>query len=773
MTKQKEQPRRSLIGRIVAWTGNLVLVGILVGLVMVLIGMKQVHDEYERVRDNIEQVANIEEIPKGSQATRVYARDYDPATGQGTLLASLFEQNRQQVDYYDIPPALLACLLSTEDASFFFHKGIDYRGLARAGRNILVRRGQIHGGGSTITMQLSRNVFLPYIKSEKTMNRKVQEVIFSSALEKRFTKQEILEAYCNHNFLGAQSYGVKSAARCYFDKDLSELTLSECAVIAGLFQLPTKYNPKLNPDKAQGRRDEVLRLLRNRLGTDFFNRLERADPEMFGGFTLTRAEIDAALAEEVVTVDSEDSSQMKAPYFTSYVREQLYDHFGTDQVLRQGMSIVTTLDPLYQEWAEEIIKEKIDKYRDTKRVSQAALVLIEARTGEVLACVGGYQWGYPNDQGQPDKYNRAMLGGRPVGSAMKAFTYATAYEQGFSPSMTIFDGPNKEISRRMGKSWPTNSSMDYWGWTSIATAMQYSRNAAAVDLLVNCTGIEPVIETARKMGITAKLEPVPALTLGPYDIKPVEMAEAFDTFPNMGVHVDSITLKKVYDQKGVLMEANDGAVDDRSNRAFSENTAWVTVQNMIRVVEAGTAPNARVRGVELVHGEDTVSIQVAGKTGTNDDWADAWFVGYTPELVCAVWFGNDDYNTTMRRMFGGDAPAETFAALMKRIYSCQYETLGEGETAVETLVYEPRYIQRTFAKPAGATFNGFANLVRGPGLEKDEEGNYVVKPPEDFELEGDEEDGDSDGSDGEGGSSEEDDDFYHQWQPPPEHHVYF
>jgi len=772
MAQKKQKSERSLVSKIVGWIGNIVLLGILVGLVMMLFGMKKVHDEYERVRTNIENVANIDEIPKGSQATRVYARDYDPETGEGTLLAALFEENRQQVDFYDMPPALIACIMSTEDANFYNHKGIDYRGLARAGRNIVMRGGEIHGGGSTITMQLSRNVFLPYIKSEKTMNRKVQEIIFSSALEKRFTKQEIMEAYCNHNYLGAHSHGVKSAAKSYFNKELGELTLSECAVIAGLLQLPSKYNPKKNPDGAKGRRNEVLNLLKTRVDTDFFDMLAKADPEMFEGFTITGAEINAALAEDVVTVEQDEPSAMKAPYFTSYVRERLYDRYGTDQVLRQGMSIVTTLDPLYQQWAEEIIKEKIDKYRDSKRVSQAALILIEAGTGEVLACVGGYEWGYQAEEGDlPDKYNRAMLGGRPVGSSMKAFTYATAYEQGFSPSMTIFDGPNLELTAKFGKPWPTNSSMDYWGWTSIATAMQYSRNAAAVDLLVNCTGAEPVIETARKMGITAHLEPVPALTLGPYDIKPVEMAEAFDTFSNMGVHVDSIILKKVYDQKGMLMEANDGDIHKRSNRAFSANTAWMMVQNMIRVVEAGTAPNARVRGVEIKPGEK-VSVQVAGKTGTNDDWADAWFVGYTPELVCAVWYGNDDYSLTMRRMFGGDAPAETFSALLKKVYSCQYETIGEGETAVEMLVYEPRYTQAKFKKPSGATFNGFANLVRGSGLEVEKIDNewkvflsedYV--PPEGIEVE--EEDGEDESD------VDEEDDFYHQWQPPPEHHVYF
>jgi penicillin-binding protein 1A len=356
---------------------------------------------------------------------------------------------------------------------------------------------------------------------------------------------------------------------------------------------------------------------------------------------------------------------------------------------------------------------------------------------------------------------------RPVGSAFKPFTYATAYEQGFPASLLIFDGPNRELSAKMGKAWPRNSDHAYRGWISMFYGLQMSRNAATVDLLVNCTGYDPVIATARKMGITANLEPVPALTLGVSDIKPIEMAEAFATFPNMGRHVDSILIKRIYDQQGILIEANDGPVDRRSNRAFSENTAWTMVQNMLRVVEAGTGTRAQVRGVQLVPDGEQVSVQIAGKTGTNDDFADAWFIGYSPELVCAVWVGNDDYRDQMNRMYGGHLPAEIFQALMAKIYDCQYETYGEGEEAVEQLVYQPRYTKLQFEKPEGVTFNGFPGAVVGAGMVKDEEGNWQLAETEEQEEESeDSDDGVSEGDD-------PDDDFYHQWEPPPEHEVYW
>lgn len=769
MAKQR-QTGRSRIGRIVSALGLFVLLLVLIALVTVLVGMKKMHDAYVRVRDNIETVADIRELPQGSQATQVYARDYDPATG-GTLLASVFMQNRQQADYGELPPLLLACILSTEDHRFFEHQGVDILGTARA-----ITRGVSQGrdirGTSTITQQLSRNVFLPYIMTEKTYNRKVQEIILAGAIEKRFSKQQILEAYSNHIFYGAGAYGVRSAARRYFDKGLDELTLAECALLAGLPQAPSKYNPRMNPEAARERRDVVLELLGSRLNTDFFDRLAAADPDKFAKFSLTPADIDEALSEPIDVVSRLDIENLDdsyiAPYFTEYVREYVLDvRYGESQVLRQGYTAVTALDPLYQRWAEEIVKAKVDEYRESRRVSQAALVLLEAATGEVLACVGGYEWHYPTDKG-PDETNRALIEDRPVGSAFKPFTYATAYEQGFPVTMTIWDGPNKEQSEKQGRTWPLNADHTYLGWISIFYGLQMSRNAASVDLLVNCTGYEPVIETARKMGITGKLEAVPALTLGVHDRRPIEMAEAFATFANMGVHVESVLVKKVFDQKGVLIEANDGDALSRGNRALSENTAWTMVQNMYRVVEAGTGTRARVRNVKITPDGERTSVQIAGKTGTNDDFADAWFVGYSPELVCAIWVGNDDYGVQMRRMHGGDMPAEVFRELLTRIYDCQYDTIGEGEDAVQMLTYQPRYTKVKFERPAGATFNGFPGPVTGSKLIEDEEGNWISEQQADEEGTADDEASETDG--GDGGS---DDDFYERWEPPPKHHVYF
>jgi penicillin-binding protein 1A len=297
--------------------------------------------------------------------------------------------------------------------------------------------------------------------------------------------------------------------------------------------------------------------------------------------------------------------------------------------------------------------------------------------------------------------------GRQTGSSFKPFTYATAYEQGFPATLMLYDGPYAPETKKQGKPWPKNSDGKYTGVQPMYRCLQRSRNAAAVDLIANCTGIPAVIKLASAMGIDERRLPeVPALTLGVADIPPVDMAEAFDTFPNMGVHVESIHVKKVYNQNGVLLEDNDsaGSLSERSNRAFSADTGWKMVNNMqLSVSPGGTAPNARVPGVEI-----------AGKTGTCDDYGDAWFVGYSPEIVCAVWVGNDDFNDKMVRMFGGNTPANTFQDIMEGIY-------------VERKV--KRYRQRKFKQPDGAVWTTRGAAVGYPtGLPKPKPKEEEEKP---------------------------------------------
>jgi penicillin-binding protein 1A len=714
-TRKISHSGRSRFGRFLSIVNTVTWLLVLGCLILVLVGLLKFRSSYFDVRADMKEVVEIDVID--SQATRVYARDYDPLTGNGTLLTTVAEENRKDVGFYELPPELVTCLLSTEDHRFFRHRGVDLLGTARAIWRGVLSKSDIKGT-STVTQQLARNVYLANIKSEKTMNRKAQEAILALVLEQQLTKQDIIERYLNHVYLGNRSYGVKAAAENYFGKDLGDLSLAECALLAGLPQQPSAYNPA-DPDKrerAMERRDQVLRLLDSRLEEDFIPELQEADSEMFGDLQITHESIKAALAEPINVSASRSSGGMKYPYFTTYVVDNVLDaRYGHDSVRREGLTVVTTLDPLYQKWAEEILAKKLDEQRKSKKVSQAVLMLLDAKTGEVLANVGGYKWGEPNQFGEPDSFNRGFLMRRQVGSSFKPFTYATAYEQGFGVNTLVWDGPNKENTARLKKEWPQNADHTYLGWISIFYGLQRSRNAASVDVIANLTGADAVINTARKMGLKGELPAVPSLTLGVADIQPIEMAEAYTTFANGGMHVGHEVIKQIYNQNGFIIESNDsqGAIERRSNRALTENTAWMMVQNMIRVVEQGTGGRARFP-----------QCRIAGKTGTCDDFRDAWFVGYSPELICAVWVGNDDHALAMRSMHGGDLPAQIFHDMMQKVYTDVPEKLDENGAVVQA-GYTCRYTEKDFTKPEGATFNGFPGPVTGSKMTRDEEGHLI------------------------------------------------
>ncbi|MCB1215809.1 PBP1A family penicillin-binding protein [bacterium] len=715
--KSEQTAERSTFGRVVSVINTLTWLLVLGSLVMVLLGLLNFRSAYFDVRDDMHTL--VETDVTDSQATRIYARDYDPATGEGTLLGIAAEENRKDVDFYELPPMLVACLLSTEDHRFYRHRGVDILGTGRAVMRGVSSNSDIRGT-STITQQLARNVYLANIKSEKSLNRKAQEAVLAMELEQQLTKNEIIERYLNHVYLGNHSYGVKAAAENYFGKDLNELSLAECALLAGLPQQPSAYNPA-DPDKqkrAKERRDTVLNLLDSRLDEGFLEELAAEDPKMFGSMEITHAVVQEALKAPIEVNVKRGSNRLRYPYFTTYVIDNvLEERYKRENVRREGMTVVTTLDPQYQSWAEQIVKEKVDSQRKNKKVSQAVLMLLDAKTGEVLANVGGYEWGAPNRFGEPDSFNRGFLMRRQVGSSFKPFTYATAYEQGISPSALIWDGPNKEISAQMHREWPKNSDGNYLGWLSVARALQGSRNAAAVDLIHNFCGEESVINTCRKLGIEAELEPVPAMTLGVHDIQPIEMAEAYTVFPNMGTHIQHEVIRQVYNQNGFKIEDNvsPGAIQRRSNEALTQNTAWTMVNNMMLVVNAGTGTRAKLK-----------SYEVGGKTGTCDDYRDAWFVGYTPELICAVWVGNDDHAVAMNTMFGGHLPAEIWHDFMVKILTPVEEKRDENGNLIHS-AYTPRYTQKEFVKPEGAIFNGFAGLSGGSKLIKTEEGEWMTE----------------------------------------------
>jgi penicillin-binding protein 1A len=595
-----------------------------------------------RVQSNISSIINTD-LPQGLQTTKVYASDYDPKTRTGTLLANLYLENREYMPLLELPGEMVACTLASEDKRFYHHHGVDVFANVRA-LLAIARSGSKSQGGSTITQQLARNVFLPFIKSQKTMNRKVQEIILAQALEKKFSKDEILESYLNNIFYGAGAYGVKAAASTYFGKDPAQLTLGECALLAGLPQRPSVLNPFVNPEGAKERRNQVLeRLL-----------AEKRSAKYLDLGNISEDQIRAAMEEPVKVVDRTESGVMRAPYFTSWVRELLYDKYGEDQVLRQGLIVVTSLNWDYQKAAEAAIKSNIEKFREARHVSEGALVSVDVDTGNILALVGGYDY-------STSKYNRAVQGSRQVGSAFKPFVYATALSQGLTPSTTLRDLPTDFILGPGQVYSPKNSDGKFSGIVNMVYALQHSRNVAAIDLM-NRVGPANAIAVAHKMGVKEDLPEVLALPLGVASVKPVEMAGAFACFPRGGDYVEPVPILQVYDRYGVLLEDHTKDVELRTRRALDPRVAYTMVLMMQRVVTGGTGTAAR-----FSNGEGK-SQPCAGKTGTTDDYGDAWFVGYSPKVCTAVWYGNDDHRRKMARIFGATIPAPTFRTFMAAVY---------------------------------------------------------------------------------------------------------
>ncbi len=598
---------------------------------------------YNKVQGNLEGLVNID-LPQGLQTTKIYARDYDPETGTGTLLANLYLENREYVSLKDVPKMLVDSTLAIEDKRFYFHRGVDFSANIRAISAIVRRGGELVQGGSTITQQLARNVFLPYIKSQKTLNRKIQEIILARALERKFSKDEILENYLNNIFYGAGAYGVKAAASTYFGKDLSELSLAECAMIAGLPQKPSALNPFVNLKGAIERRNQVLeRLLA----------IKRSRAYLDLSY-LSEEEILSAMEEEVNLVERAEPGVMRAPYFTSWVREILYDNYGEDQVLRQGLIVVTTLDWDYQQAAEKAVKEGIDKNREARRVTQGALVCLDVDSGEILALAGGYDY-------TESKYNRAVQADRQAGSAFKPFVYATALLEGLPPSLRLRDlKMTYDVGEGKGYT-PKNSDLSYRGIVNMVYALQFSRNAATIDLM-NRVGPHNVIATARKMGITSKLDSVLSLALGVCDVKLLEMVSAFNVIARGGTYIEPTPILRVYDRSGLILEDHTDDAQIRSREALPAEVAVKLRKMMEMVITGGTGRVARFNNGAGVYQP------AAGKTGTTEDFGDAWFIGFTPKIVTGVWVGNDDFRIKMRRVFGATVPAPIWKNFMSQVY---------------------------------------------------------------------------------------------------------
>lgn len=552
-------------------------------------------------------IQNLESF-KPNIVTKVYSSDDEIIK---TFTAYRFEK----VGIKEIPDNLKNAIVATEDKNFYKHDGYDLFGLARSTVANL-QAGRVVQGASTITQQLARILFL---SNEKTFDRKIKEIIISSRIEKTISKDMILEMYLNNVYLGAGAYGVAGASTIYFNKPLKSLTLAECALIAGLPQAPSIYSPFNDLELATQRRAQVL------------NR-------MYKMRYITKQEYQQALNEPIRLNQNPDIYTLnRAPYFVDYVMNELESlGFDETEISQGGYKVVTTLNYKAQQAAQNAVEKNLNAWGLTKDQQQAAVFSFSPISGEILTYIGGKNYG-------KSQYDRVTQAVRPPGSSFKPFVYAAAIEKGWQPNDLIEDTPV-----RMSEWSPKNYGNKYRGKIPLYKAVTVSSNVAAVRLIQD-VGIRAVINIARALGISTPLEYDPTIALGSNGVKLYEMTIAYGAFSNGGFKVKPYSVERVETSRGKVVYQ---APRTRINKVIDVNTAANLTAMLKQVIIAGTGRAANI------------GRPAAGKTGTTDDYKDAWFIGYTPDITTGVWVGNDD-NSKMGKLTGGTVPALIWKDMMK------------------------------------------------------------------------------------------------------------
>ena len=553
-----------------------------------------------------------------TEATKIISSD-------GVVLAEIYEENREFVPIGKIPEDLQNATVAIEDTRFFKHFGVDFIGIARA-LYYNLRTGRMAQGGSTLTQQLARNI---YLTREKRLSRKLQEIVLALQLERNFSKQQILELYLNQVYYGSGSYGVQTASKVYFGKQVKDLTLAECALLGGLPQKPSANSPYENRDGALARRNLVLQRMAD-LGY------------------ITEGQRDEAKGERLRLVGRQPGgiAKWKAPWFVSHVIKRLTDKYEVDLVYKGGLRIYTSLNYEMQKVAEKELREGVREAR-RKNVSQGALVCIDPENGYIKAMVGGVNPDYMKDQ-----FNRTVQAKRQPGSSFKAFVYTAAIDNGYDPNYRL---SNARITFPGAgtKPWTPRNYTGRWGGTyTIKRAVAESVNVCAVRM-ADKIGIDQVITYARLLGIKSPLDRTLSLALGASVVTPLEMCSAYGVFAENGMRAEPIAITRITesqgDKEGALIEENRPV----THQVLSQQTAEIMNEIFHGVVYSRGGTGYAAQKVPNAH----------GKTGTTSNDRDAWFIGYTPELVTAVWAGNDDYSP-MKGVWGGNVCAPVWTAFM-------------------------------------------------------------------------------------------------------------
>jgi 1A family penicillin-binding protein len=611
----------------------------------------------------------------------------------GEPMGTLATVNRRVVPLDSLPEFLPQAVLAVEDRRFYSHGGVDWK---RFGGALLrnVRARGVEEGGSTITMQLARNLFpdrLDY--RDRSIRRKVMEVRIARQIERHFDKRKILELYLNHIYLGEGAYGVEAAAQTYFGKPASQLTLAEAALIGGLPQSPSRLNPRENRDAARTRRDLVLR-------------------EMAKAGYITAEQAREAVGTPV-RLSRREARGERGSYFMERVRRELEERVGPE-FYTAGLRVYTTLDRAAQRAAEEEVARQADAieagrfgayrhptYPEAKGETedgqttylQAAAVVMDARSGAVRALVGGRDYDDSN-------FDRVWQGMRQPGSAFKPFVYLTALERSIPPTRKIEDAP-VQIRLARNQVWePKNYTGRYDGPITVREALTRSKNTVTVRLAQEL-GMGSVIETARQMGISTPIPNVPATALGSAEVKPIELVRAYAALANGGWLPEPYVIERIEDRHGTVVYQ----AEPQRDRVVDPATAYVLTTMLRDVVDRGTGTPVRAAGYRG---------PAAGKTGTTNGATDIWFVGYTPELVGAVWFGLDRPQTIVREASGGTIAAPVWGRMMARI------SRGRGDFAVprgvvtETVDRATGFVVDPACPPQGETYTEYFVHVRPP-----------------------------------------------------------
>ena len=511
-----------------------------------------------------------------------------------------------EVVYLDeLPPYVADAVISTEDRRFYEHFGFDIISFTRAMLVNLWHRSYVQGG-STISQQVAKNLFLT---ANKTIKRKVQELLLAFWLESKFTKDQILTLYLNRVYLGAGTYGIEAASQKYFQKSSRDMNLLEAAIIAGMLKAPSRYNPIASEERA---RERAAVVLDNMVKADFITEEQRQN----------------ALK---MKLGPEKSYKVEgARHFADWVYQDVNDYIGERD---NDIYVATTLDQDIQQKAEKILHDSLKAWA-ARDVTQGAIVVLD-KQGAIKAMVGGVNY-------EKSQFNRAIQALRQPGSSFKPFVYLTALENGFYPDDVVNDSP---INIRGWK--PENYDKKYHGEVTLTEALKDSLNLATINL-ANAVGRDKIIKTARRMGISTPMENTPALALGAFEVKVLDMAVAYASIANGGYEVWPYAIQEIYTKDGYQLYMRE---QDEPNQILDEDAVEDLTQMLEEVLDSGTGKRAKL------------PFFAAGKTGTTQDYRDAWFVGFTDDYVAAVWVGNDD-NSPMKGITGGTLPAQIWKEVM-------------------------------------------------------------------------------------------------------------